>query len=199
MDVLMRTTFNVFEDADVKTVTTILKKSIDSDNTIELIYAEKKEELLKTDIISIEKRQREFKVGNWITYFSENKFIPKIEMKKMSDAGFVKRGMTTGCNDFFVLTKDIIEKYMITDEYMKPIISRDNHVGILDDDDAHEYLLNVNESKRTLLKTENGKRVLKYIEHGENTEVIPKKGKGDLLCMISELSTIKKSQSLVFS
>lgn len=191
IEVLMRTKFNVFDDVDIKTVTAILEKSIGSDNTVHLIYAKKKEELLNAEVIPVKKRQQEFKVGNWIYYFSENKFIPKIEMVKMSDVGIIKRGKTTGCNDFFVLTKDIIEKYEIAEEYMQPVMSRDLHFGVLDNDDANEFLLNVNESKRILLKSKNGKKILKYIEHGENTKVIPKKGKGGISCMISELSTIK--------
>ena len=192
IDILMRTKFNVFDDADIKTVTAILEKSINLDNTVaHLIYAKKKEELLHADITPIKKRQNEFKVGNWIDYFSENKFIPRIKMMKLSDAGNIKRGKTTGCNDFFVLTKNMIEQYDITEEYMKPVISRDLYFGILDNDDANEFLLNVNESKRILLKSKNGKNVLKYIEHGENTKVIPKKGKDGISCMISQLSTVQ--------
>ena len=191
IDILMKTKFNVFEDADVKTITIIFEKSIGSDNIVEITYVKKKEELLQTNIKYIEKNQDEFRVENWIDYFSGNKFIPRTKMIRLFDTGNVKRGKTTGCNDFFVLTKDIIEKYMIAEEYVKPVISRDIPMGVLDDDDANEFLLNVNESKRMLLKTENGKYILKYIEYGENTEVIPKKGKGDILCMISELSTMK--------
>ena len=191
IDVLMRTQFNVFEDADIRTVTTILKKSIDSNNTVKLIYAKKKEELLKADSKPISKRQPEFEIGNWIDYFAESKFIPRIEMVKLSDTGNVKRGKTTGCNDFFVLTKDVIEKYNIVEKYLKPIISNDIHFGLLEYSDSKEYLLNVNESKGKLVKSEDGKKVLKYIEHGEKTTITPKRGKNPKPCLISELSTVK--------
>ena len=191
IDVLMKTQFNVFEDADVKTVITILEKSIDLDNITKLIYVKKKADISKVEFNPIEKKQQEFKIGNWISYFSENNFVPDIEMIKLSDMGKIKRGKTTGRNDYFVLSKDTIEKYGITEEYLKPTISKDIHFGLLEDSDAIEYLLNVNESKGKLVKSENGKKVLKYIEYGEKTTVTPKKGKNPKPCLISELSTVK--------
>ena len=200
ISVLMRTKFNAFTDADVKTVTVILEKTVDPHNIIKLIYADKEGEISSQNAVYIEKSQKELRVGNWNLYFLNNDLQPKIPMVKLSDTGNVKRGKTTGCNDFFVLTSETIKEYGIASKYYKPIISRDIHEGILTNSDATEYLLNVNESKGKLVKTEEGKQVLEYIvKAGENTKVTPKKGKNQTPRMISELSSVKSHKPWWYS
>ncbi len=182
--------FNVFEDADISAAIILLRKSQTKHH--KALFKTVNKGGFESQNFNINKKpQKEFIPDNWNNHFSEFDFMPKIEMVKMQDLGFIKRGKTTGYNDFFVLTKDIIEKYGITKEYRKPVLSGNIHEGLLIDTDASEYLLNANDSKGKLVKSENGKNVLKYIEYGEKTKIIPKRGKNNTPCLISELSTVK--------
>ena len=192
--IIMKTKFNIFE-ADTKTVTLILDKAVSANiqnsHNVKIVYVNNKDEF--TDICTPnirEKLQNEFVEGNWNAYFSNNVLLPKINMIRMADVGFVRFGKKTGCNDFFILTLEIIRRYNIPEKYFKPIISKDMHEGVLINDNASEYLLNVNESKNELVKTEEGKQVLEYIISGENTKVIPKQGKNQIPCVISEISSV---------
>ena len=193
--IIMKTKFNIFE-ADTKTVTLILDKAVSTNiqnpHNVKIVYVNSKDEFPDIGTSNLqEKSQNEFVEGNWNVYFSNNFLLPKIQMMKMTDVGKVKRGKTTGCNDFFILTSETIKRYNIAEKYFKPAISKDMHEGILVNDNASEYLLNVNESKNELVKTKEGKQVLEYIVSGENTKVIPKKGTNKDTCMISELSSVK--------
>ena len=187
---ITKSTFNVFEDADTATAIILLRKLQTKNHKAQ--FKTVNNGGFESDTFTINKKpQKELTSDNWNNYFSDFDFMPKIDMIKMYDAGIVKRGKTTGCNDFFVLTKDIIEKYGITKEYRKPVISDSIHERALIDNDVKEYLLDVNDTKGKLVKSDNGKKVLRYIEYGEKTKIIPKKGKNKTPCLISELSTVK--------
>ena len=189
---LMKTTFNVFRDADVKTVTVILKREEVPVNGVVCLLQAETESDLQTGISGTEKLQNEIEPGNWNLFFTGSDATSKINMIRMSDAGSLKRGITTGHNGFFVLKNNIIKEYNISKEYLCPIISGGIHEGLLEDDDAEEYLLNVSAPKGRLVKTSDGKNVLKYIENGESTTVIPKKGKDRTPRKISELETMSE-------
>lgn len=186
---IMRTEFNVFDDADVRTVTVILDRQIDPERVIELIYVKKRDFITNPHNI-MTKSQKSFKPGNWNRYFQKRKFSPKIKMVEMACTGDVKYGKKTGCDKFFVLSKETISEYGITKKYRKPVISKDIHGGLLEDSDAVEYLLDVNDPKGRLVKDEQGKKVLKYIEKAENTKIIPKKGTDKKPRKISELASV---------
>ena len=193
--IIMKTKFNIFE-ADTKTVTLILDKAVSANiqnpHNVKIVYVNDKDEFTDIGTPNIqEKLQNEFVEGNWNVYFSNNALLPKINMIQMADAGLVRFGKKTGCNDFFILPLETIRRYRIAEKYFKPVISKDMHEGVLVNDSASEYLLNVNESKDELVKTEEGKRVLEYIVSGENTKVVPKKGTNKDTCTISELSSVK--------
>ena len=187
---ITKTNFNVFEDVDVTTSIILLQKQSTEDHGV-LFKTVDKGGFERNKFTVIEKPQKDLKINNWNHYFSAVEFIPKMDMIKMHDAGIVKRGKTTGCNDFFVLSKEIVLKYRIAEEYRVPVISDNIHEGVLINDDAEEYLFNVADSKGRLVKSENGRNVMKYIEYGENMKIIPKKGKNKIACYISELKSIK--------
>ena len=196
---ITKTNFNVFEGADIPTCILLLKKS-QTKNHNALFKTVNKRGFENDNFTIVEKLQKNLLIDNWNNYFSNVEFNPKIPMVQMSDTGIIKRGKTTGCNDFFVLTSETIKEYSIAEKYYEPIISRDIHEGVLTDNDATEYLLNVNESKGKLVKTEEGKYVLRYIvKVGENIKVIPKKSKNQTPCMISELSSVKSHRPYWYS
>ena len=185
--------FKIFEDADVSPAIMLLKRQLIENHNV-LFKTGNKEGFESDKFTIMEKPQKDLSADNWNIYFEKDIPAPKIEMMKMQDVGFIKRGKTTGCNSFFVLTKEIIEKYGIAEKYRKPVISKNTHEGLLIDDDVSEYLLNVNDSKGTLVKSEDGKKVLKYIEYGEKTKIESKQGKIKILCLISELPSVKTRQ-----
>ena len=191
---ITKSTYNIFSDADTPTVILLLQKQPKEDHKA-LFKTVNQGGFESNNFTITEKLQKEIIPDNWNNYFSDLKIMPKIEMVEMQDVGIIKSGNKTGCNDFFVLTKDIIEKYGIAEEYRKPIISNDIHIGLLDNNDAKEYLLNVNDPKDKLVKSDDGKKILKYIEYGENAEIIPKKGKKKISQKIPELKSISSRKT----
>ena len=176
IEILMRTEFNVFDDANIKTITTILEKNEKYNSNLILIYIKKWSQLLDASkhkkIIS----QLDLKIGNWNHYFDDNHTSPKIPMKTVIDFGLVKRGITTGYDNFFILSVENLKKYNMPLRYRKPTLSLDNNDGILEQKDGIEYLLNVNESKKELQQHADTKDVLEYIISAENDDVVPIKG-----------------------
>ncbi len=160
--------FNVFEDADIVTATTILKKTTGSVAYTMLCRATSEEATHEGNFICKIMPQTSLDMDkNWNVYFPQMHFEPSIEMIKMKNAGKVKFGKKTGCNDFFLLTQEIIAKYNIVWKYRVPAISKNMRGGYLKGKQITEYLLNVNVSKGDLAKNEGGRDVLKYIEAGE--------------------------------
>jgi hypothetical protein len=167
-----RTEFNVFSEADVKTVTMILQK-VDkpNDQPINVIFVGG---TLTNQHLNLESiKQNELKPGNWSLLFKPEIPKPRIKMIKMVDVGGIKRGKTTGCNNFFHLTQEIINQHEIAEQYRKPMLPQNlpYESGLLSNNDADKFFLDVNESKRDLTRTNEGRRVLGYIEKvGEQTE-----------------------------
>ncbi len=160
--------FNVFEDADIATATTILKKIIGFGDYAMLCKAATKDDTLENNLTCESLPMKSFSIDeNWNRYFPQMRFELSIEMIKMENVGKVKFGKKTGCNKFFLLTQKIIDKYNIVKKYRVPAISKDMHEGYLKDMDIRIYFLNVNESKGDLAKNKDGINVLKYIETGE--------------------------------
>jgi adenine-specific DNA-methyltransferase len=93
---------------------------------------------------------------------------------KLSDYARVRRGIATGDNSFFCLTRAEADEWGIEPEYLVPVVVGAKDLppqGVLDDAfraeriaaGARAFLLFCHEPKKVLL----GKNVLRYIEHGE--------------------------------
>ena len=187
IDTILRPTFNVFTEADTKTVITILRHETPvSTNPVKMKLLDDWSDIQNHDAHI--KSQGEFEVGNWMIYLHGDMPEPTIDLVRMTDAGLVQFGKKTGHNDFFVLTKEVIDEYGIPEEYRKPVISENIHSGLLSDLDAIKYFLDVNEVKGSLVKTKNGRRVMEYIKKGE-AEKIPVIGGGE--CTVSEKSSVR--------
>ncbi len=199
LNILMRTNFNVFDDADVKTITTVLTKSTKHGNTVDIINVDSKDELLQVpDASSKHMLQEEFNSDNWNLYFTDPLPSPKVPMIKMEEVGEIRMGRKTGNNDFFIIDKLTIKKFAINKKYYRPIIPDNIKNGSLDNIRANKYLLYVNDSKRVLKQTKNGKCVLKYIEDN-NIEIMPKKGTNEKLCRVSELRSVRSHKPYWYS
>ena len=167
--IMIMPTYKVFSDADMRTVVVMLQKTNNDNNIINI--ANLNLGGLLANVIFKKIPQNKLKPGNWKLYFIDDNFLPTITMTELDKTGFMKRGITTGNNRFFVLSPDIIKNYDIIDQYKKPMISRSIAGHVLENDMAKSYLLDVQQTKRDLIKTEHGEKILKYIEYGEKNKI----------------------------
>ena len=205
LEVLMKTDFNVFRDADVKTVTAILTKRNSNAGigrhmvSIVTVHDRRFENYTAKEIPQHSLGgNRQHSGDNWALSFVKPMPKPKIPMNAMSSVGVVRMGKKTGHNAFFVINKQIIDKYLIDKKYYRIIIPDRSKGVVLDDNAESEHILYVQESKRELLQTEQGKRVLCYIEEN-NVSAVPKRGKDKKIRLVSELSSVKSHRPFWYS
>jgi len=203
-----------FEKALVGTCITILEKEEESkedrdNNIVEFVRIKKAmptEELVRTIEIAKEDFEDE-RIG--ITIQKQNELEPKDKwgkflraptiyfkllsnpkMIKFREVADIKRGYTTGANEFFYLDKEKIKLWGIEKQFLEPIVTSPKNIKIeLRSEDTSDWLLMVNSPKKEL----SNQNVLKYIEHGENVEVRVRGGKdkGKAIKGYPNLSTLK--------
>ncbi|MEM6966888.1 MAG: SAM-dependent methyltransferase, partial [Bacteroidota bacterium] len=96
---------------------------------------------------------------------------------QLSDFASVMRGIATGANDFFFLTKDQVSDFQIPNEYIKRAVGRTRDVEgdlvtaetlkELEDKNRPTYLLSIGKEKTSELP----KILQKYIQKGEKQEL----------------------------
>jgi type I restriction-modification system DNA methylase subunit len=203
-----------FEKALVGTCITILEKEDESkedrDNSIVKFVRIKKamptEELVRTIETADEdfederigitvKKQKELepkdKWGKFLRaptiYF---KLLSNPRIIKFREIADIKRGYTTGANEFFYLDKEKIKLWGVEKQFLESIVTSPKSIKIeLRSKDISDWLLMVNSPKEEL----SNQNVLKYIEHGENVEVRVRGGKdkGKAIKGYPNLSTMK--------
>ena len=112
-----------------------------------------------------------------------------VELHKLCD---IRRGITSGANDFFYLDREKIKQWNLEQEFLKPVIVSPKNVSLeITPSDITHWVLMVHDSKEKLAKK--APNVLKYIEWGENLEIRIKGGKkaGQIVKGIHNLSTVK--------
>jgi hypothetical protein len=89
----------------------------------------------------------------------------KDKLVKLGDIADVRRGFTTGVNEFFYLADDQIREWKIEPEFLKPVIKspRESKSILINPKDFKNRLFICNKSKAQL----KGTNALKYIEWGE--------------------------------
>jgi type I restriction-modification system DNA methylase subunit len=203
-----------FEKALVGTCITILEKEDKSkedrdDNIVKFVRIKKAmptEELVRTIETAKEdfederigitlKNQKELepkdKWGKFLrapTIFF--KLLSNPKMVKFREVADIKRGYTTGANEFFYLDKEKIRLWGIEKQFLEPAVTSPKNIKIeLRSKDISDWLLMVNLPKERL----SNQNVLKYIEHGENVEVRVRGGrdKGKAIKGYPNLSTLK--------
>lgn len=89
----------------------------------------------------------------------------KDKFVKLDDATEVRRGITTGINEFFYLTNEQIKQWGIEEEFLKPVIKspRECKSILVNPKDLKYRIFICNKSKEEL----RGTNALKYIEWGE--------------------------------
>lgn len=90
----------------------------------------------------------------------------KGKLVRLGDIAEVRRGVTTGANEFFYLDKDRIEEWGIEPEYLKPVIKspRECKRILIDPKDLKYKIFMCHQDKREL----QGTAALEYIKWGEN-------------------------------
>jgi len=111
-----------------------------------------------------------------------------VKLKTVAD---VKRGITTGCNEFFYLTKTEAKFWEIEEEFLKPVIKspRECKSIQISQNDLKFYVFLCNMPKTELT----GTYALKYIEHGEAMKIEIKRGekKGQIIEGVHKLESVK--------
>ncbi len=101
-------------------------------------------------------------------YFIARQEELKPLLVRLGDIAEVRRGFTTGANEFFYLDEEKIKEWMIEEEYLKPVIKspRECKSIIINPKDLKHKVFMCHKSKAEL----KGTNALKYIEWGEKQE-----------------------------
>jgi len=90
----------------------------------------------------------------------------KDKLVKLGDIADVRRGFTTGANEFFYLTKEKIEEWGIEQEFLKPVIKSPRECKTIQIDPTKlKYKVFMCHKSKSELK---GTNALKYIKWGES-------------------------------
>jgi adenine-specific DNA-methyltransferase len=112
----------------------------------------------------------------WVTHFGEREAhlreLTKNRPKALSDYVRVRRGIATGSNEFFVLSKSVVDEWGIEDKYLLPVVASardlpDDELTVqaweaLRDRGRPCWVLSVNEPLEAL----KGTNVHRYLKHG---------------------------------
>lgn len=193
IDALIRPTFNVFDDADIKTVVSLITNTRpDADHRTQVAAIRRPRDFDDwRGCIVAQRPQRETTPGNWFEHFTSPTPKLKTPSTTVGSVGKVASCVKTGHNEFFVLTRDSIRDHSIPNRFRRPVLSDDIADGCLESKRATEYLLSVDLDKGQLSSTQDGKSVLRYIEKAEKTLVTPKKGSSRAAKRIPDLSSLR--------
>ncbi|MBC7112559.1 MAG: N-6 DNA methylase [Candidatus Methanomethyliales bacterium] len=113
------------------------------------------------------------------------------KMVKLGEIAEIRRGFTTGADEFFYLDKEKVKLWGIEDKYLKPVVTSPQNIGVeIKSDDINQWVFMVHIDKEDLKKED--AKALKYIEHGENIEIRIRGGRrgGSLVKGYNNLSTL---------
>jgi type I restriction-modification system DNA methylase subunit len=119
------------------------------------------------------------------------KILKNKKVTKLGKIASVKRGITSGANQFFYLDKEKTKLWSLEKEYLRPIVTSPKEMKIeVRPSDIDSWVLSVHKSKEELSKEK--PNVLKYIQWGEETETTIKGGKkgGSVVKGFQNLSTV---------
>ena len=169
---------------------------------------------LKENNSYADKKNLDYVGYNWANYFFDAPSfyfkLTKICGKKivyLRDIANIQRGLTTNCNDYFILNKIDKNFYMngygdkieLDPEFILPIISSPKQISkpYLNPDSLTTKLFHCNKSKIELKKRKFVK-TLEYIQYGEKKKIKIKKGarKGEYITGIQNLASfIEKNKN----
>ncbi len=175
----------VFPDIQQEVVLLLCEKNGNGSHLIEHLELKDSSDLKNLDVnlLKSPKKHIDFKSNKWTFYFlsqEEIDFLENVAAQKkiptIGDFANVEVGITTGANDFFTVSKGIVDTFNLN-EYAKPMVGRSVQVNspIFTIDD---WKLNSNtKAKAHLLvfpdrkKLEKNKEAMKYILQGEKLDI----------------------------
>lgn len=205
-----------FETALVGTCITILEKEDESKNARDkniVKFVRIKKPMPIEDIVRrIETAKKDFENEHFgITLKTQGKLdlkdkwgiflrAPSIYFKiaehkkvtKLGQIAKIRRGITSGANEFFYLDKEKTKLWDIEKKYLRPLVVSPKGMQLeINPDDLSQWVLVVHKSKEEL--SEENANVLKYIQWGEEVETRIKGGKrgGTIVKGFHNLSTVK--------
>ena len=193
IDALLRPAFNVFDDADIKTVVSLLTRTRPAAGhrvPFAPIGSPRAFEDWTRRVVA-RRPQGTIRPGNWLAHFAGPVPCPGVPTLPMGRAGRLEGGIKTGRNKFFVLTADDVKKYSISPRFRRPVLSDGIADGCLGGQRAREHLLSVDLPKGQLARTDGGAAVLRYIEDAEAEPVEPKKGSSRTRRGIADLESLR--------
>lgn len=175
----------VFPDIQQEVVLLLCEKNGNGSHLIEHLELKDANDLKNIDVnlLKSPQKQIDFKSNKWTFYFlsqEEIDFLEQINIQKdipvIGDFADVEVGITTGANNFFTVSKNIVETFNLG-EYAKPMVGRSVQVNspifTLED-----WRLNSNaQAKAHLLvfpdreNLEKNEEALKYIHEGEKAGI----------------------------
>jgi len=114
------------------------------------------------------------------------------KMIKLGELAEIRRGFTTGADEFFYLDEEKIKLWSIEKEYLRPVVTSPQNIGVeIKPEDIKQWVLMIHTNKGELEKQ--NAEVLKYIEYGENIETRIRGGRrgGSVVKGYDSLSTLK--------
>ncbi|MEM3505609.1 MAG: N-6 DNA methylase, partial [Archaeoglobaceae archaeon] len=171
-----------------------IKKAIPTEGLVRII--EEAKENFEDERIGITvKKQKELEPKDkWGKYLRAPTIYYRIlnhpKVTKLGKIALVRRGITSGANEFFYLDKEKIKLWSIEEKYLKPIVVSPKEKKIeITLDDIDQWVLYVHKGKEELA----GTNVLKYIQWGEEVETRIKGGikGGTVIRGYHNLSTVK--------
>ena len=183
--------FKVFPDADANTVIVLLTRR-PPDGSLRVLFANAESDSdFAAPPLDVAARIPQSDLGekNWSVYFGGPAPEPRFPSVRLEAAGWLRRGIGTGRNDFFVLSRDTVRSYKMPFAYLWPVVSGGDP-PCLGMTQAERYVMDVRDGKDELAKTSQGRLAIKYIEHSEGLAVLPRKGRGSARVPLPELPTI---------
>ena len=92
----------------------------------------------------------------------------KDKLARLGDIAEVRRGFTTGANEFFYLDAEAIQRWGIEEEFLKPVLTSMHEIErfVLSENHVQNRIFLCNLSK-SQLRQKNANHTLAYIKHGE--------------------------------
>jgi type I restriction-modification system DNA methylase subunit len=172
-----------------------IKKAIPIEEIVKAIKTANED--LEDELIGITlKKQKELEPDDkWGTFLRAPAIYFKIKqhpkMIKLGEIAEIRRGFTTGADEFFYLDKEKVRLWSIEKEYLKPVVTSPQNIGVeIKPDDVNQWVFMIHADREDLEKED--AKALKYIEHGENIEIRIRGGKrgGSVVKGYNNLSTL---------
>ena len=193
IDAIVRPSFNVFGDAEIKTAVLFATRApAAAGHRIDIAAPARPADLGgRRRCIAARVGQAGLRPGNWLAHFLGPAPEPGAPMAEARRVGRVWGCIKTGCDGFFVLTPEEARGRGIAGRFLRPVLSRGVPDGCLGGQAARKCLLCVGESKGELLAAPDGGGVLRYIEEAEATTVAPMRGSRRAESRIPDLSSVR--------